>query len=108
MILLLFSNFRANFDVHLMEQKFLNVPPFLFENTFASRGYVHDFIISVVPGSAVEEKGEKKNRQVKRTEWESGEGNRGAALSPTLVQSTARLVALAKKNTHTHTHTQSA
>ena len=25
MIHLLFSNFRANFDVHLMEQKFLNV-----------------------------------------------------------------------------------
>ena len=65
MILLLFSNFRANFDVHFMEQKFLNVPPFLFENTFSSRGYVHDFIISVVPGSAVEEKGEKKKKKKK-------------------------------------------
>ena len=28
-----------------------------------------------------------------------------AALSPTLVQSTARLAALAKKKNHTHTHT---
>ena len=57
---------------------------------------MQDFIISLGPGVAVEEKGEKKKS--------ASEVNRvgDAALSPTLVQSTARLAVLAKKKTPTH------